>query len=109
MKTNDFTNVAIDKVKSQFEVGQEVILGCIIDVTRKQASYQYIDKTGKVATYSARYWATVTFPDGTKEDFKKVKGGAISRACGFWSRKERDARNVQKDLHIITNRRTNEE
>lgn len=109
MKANDFTTVAIDKVKSQFEVGQEIILGCVIDVTRKQNAYQYIDKTGKMATMSARYWVTVTYPDGTKEDLKKVKGGVIARACGLWTRKERDDRNKQGNLHKVMNRRTNEE
>lgn len=105
MKTNDFTTEAIDKVKSQFDLGETIILGCTINVIRKNEAYQYETQNGKIATMSARYWGTITFPDGTKEDFKKVKGGVISRACGFWSRKERDDRNKQGDLHEITNRR----
>ncbi len=105
MKTNDFTSVAIDKVKSQFELGETIILGCTINVMRKNEAYHYEDRNGNMAVMSARYWATVTYPDGTREDFKKVKGGVISRACGFWSRKERDDRNKQGDLHTIINRR----
>lgn len=109
MKTKDFTTVAIDKVKSQFEKGETIILGCTVNVIRKNESYQYETQNGKIATMSARYWATVTYPDGTKETFSKVKGGVISRACGFWSRKERDDRNKQGDLHEITNRRIMED
>ena len=105
MKTQDFTSEAIDKVKSQFEIGMTVVFGCEINVIRKNEAYQYETQNGKIATMSARYWGTITFPDGTTKDFKKARGGAISRSCGFWSRKERDARNIQKDLHEITNRR----
>ena len=105
MKAKDFTTNAIDKVKSQFELGETVILGCTVKVIRKNEAYQYETKNGKISTMSARYWGTIIFSDGTKKDFKKVKGGVISRACGFWSRKERDARNIQKDLHEIINRR----
>lgn len=109
MKTKDFTSEAINKVKSQFELGQTIILGCIVDVIRKNEAYQYETRNGKIATMSARYWGTITFPDGQKEDFKKVKGGEISRMCGFWSRKERDDRNKQGDLHMIINRRIKED
>ena len=105
MKAQDFTTEAIDKVKSQFEIGKTIIFGCSINVTRKNEAYQYETQNGKIATKSARYWGTITFPDGTTKDFKKARGGVISRACGFWSRKERDARDAQKDLYEITNRR----
>ena len=105
MKTQDFTTKAIDKVKSQFELGETIILGCTVNVIRKNEAYQYETQNGKIATMSARYWGTITFPDGTKEDFKKAKGGVISRKCGLWTRKERDDRNKQGDLHEITNRR----
>ena len=105
MKTQDFTSEAIDKVKSQFEIGKTIIFGCIINVTRKNEPEHYETKNGKLEIRSSRYWGTITFPDGTTKDFKKARGGAISRSCGFWSRKERDARNIQKDLHEITNRR----
>ena len=105
MKAKDFTTVAIDKVKSQFELGETIVFGCTIKVIRKNEAYQYETQNGKIATMSARYWGTITFPDGTKEDFKKVKGGVISRKCGLWTRKERDDRNKQGDLHEITNRR----
>lgn len=106
MKGKDFTSEAIDKVKSQFELGETIILGCTVKVIRKNEAYQYETQNGKIATMSARYWGTITFSDGTKEDFKKVKGGVISRKCGLWTRKERDARNKQgEDLHEITNRR----
>ena len=83
MKTQDFTTEAIDKVKSQFEKGETIILGCTVNVIRKNEAYQYETQNGKIATMSARYWGTITFPAGTKKDFKKVKGGEISRACGF--------------------------
>lgn len=110
MKANDFTNVAIDKVKSQFDANEiTIILGCTVYIHRKNEAYQYETQNGKIATMSARYWATVTYPDGTQEDFKKVKGGVIARACGLWTRKERDDRNKQGDLHKVMNRRTNEE
>lgn len=105
MKTKDFTTVATDKVKSIFEIGETIIFGCTIKVTRKNEPVAYEDKTGKMAIRSARYWGTITFPDGTKKDFKNARGGAISRSCGFWSRKERDDRNKQGDLYEITNRR----
>lgn len=109
MKAKDFTTEAIDKVKSQFGLGETIILGCTVNVIRKNEAYQYETQNGKIATMSARYWGTITFPDGTKKDFKKVKGGEISRACGFWSRKERDDRNNQGDLYEITNRRNIEQ
>ena len=105
MKTKDFTTEAIDKVKSQFEIGETVILGCQIKVTRKNEPCSYQDRNGNMAIKSARYWGTITFPDGTIKEFKRARGGAISRSCGFWSRKERDDRNKQGDLHEITNRR----
>ena len=65
MKTQDFTTAAIDKVKSQFEKGETIIFGCSINVTRKNEAYQYETQNGKIATMSARYWGTITFPDGT--------------------------------------------
>lgn len=106
----DFTSVAIDKVKSQFEANETVIiLGCTVCISRKNEAYQYETQNGKIATMSARYWATVTYPDGTQEDFKKVKGGVIARACGLWTRKERDDKNKQGDLHQIINRRIKED
>lgn len=109
MKVNDFTTVAIDKVKSQFEIGETVIFGCTINVTRKNEPHSYQDRNGNMAIKSARYWGSITFPDGTIKEFNRARGGAISRSCGFWSRKERDARNIQKDLHEITNRRNIED
>ena len=101
----DFTTTAIDKVKSQFEKGETIIFGCSVNVIRKNEAYQYETQNGKIATMSARYWGTIIFPDGTTKDFKKARGGAISRACGFWSRKERDARDAQGDLYELTCRR----
>ena len=105
MKAKDFTTEAIDKVKSQFELGETIVFGCTIKVIRKNEPYHYEDKNGNMAVKSARYWGTITFPDGTKKDFKSARGGAISRDCGLWTRKERDDRNKQGDLHEITNRR----
>lgn len=105
MKTQDFTTEAIDKVKSQFDLGKTFVFCCEVNITRKNEAYQYETKTGKIATKSARYWGTITYPDGTQKEFKKARGGAISRDCGFWSRKERDARDAQGDLYEITCRR----
>lgn len=109
MNTNDFTTEAIDKVKSNFDLGETIILGCTVNVTRKNEPVHYEDKNGNMAVRSSRYWGAITFPDGTRKDFKNARGGAISRDCGFWSRKERDDRNKQGDLHEITNRRTMED
>lgn len=102
MKAQDFTTTAIDKVKSQFKIGKTAVFGCIVNVVRKNEAYQYETQNGKIATMSARYWGTITFPDGSQKDFKKARGGAISRACGLWSRKERDARDAQGDLYELT-------
>lgn len=106
MITNEM-NMAIDNVANIFEEGKTVIyLGCEIKVIRKQEPYKYVTTNGKQATKSARYWAVVTYPDGTTETFNKARGGAIARACGLFVRYERDDRNKQGDLHEITNRRT---
>ena len=107
MKKNEMCE-AIEKVANKFEEGATVIyLGCEIKVIRKQEPFKYVTNNGKQATKSARYWATVTYPDGTQEDFKSARGGAIARACGLFVRYERDDKNKQGDLHEITNRRTN--
>lgn len=106
MKTNAM-NVAIDNVSNVFNVDTTVTyLDCEIKITRKQEPFKYVTKTGKQATKSARYWAIVTYPDGTTETFDKVRGGAIARACGLFVRYERNARDTQGDLYEITNRRT---
>lgn len=108
MKRNEM-EIAIENVANKFEEGSTVIyLGCEIKVIRKQEPFKYVTNNGKQATKSARYWATVTYPDGTKEDFKSARGGAIARACGLFVRYERDDKNKQGDLHEITNRRTNQ-
>lgn len=109
MKTNEM-EIAIENVANKFEEGTTVIyLGCEIKVIRKQEPFKYVTNNGKQATKSARYWATVTYPDGTKEDFKSARGGAIARACGLFVRYERDDKNKQGDLHEITNRRIKED
>lgn len=107
MKKNEM-ETAIENVANKFEEGATVIyLGCEIKVIRKQEPFKYVTNNGKQATKSARYWATVTYPDGTQEDFKSARGGAIARACGLFVRYERDDKNKQGDLHEITNRRAN--
>lgn len=109
MKSNEM-EIAIENVANKFEEGTTVIyLGCEIKVIRKQEPFKYVTNNGKQATKSARYWATVTYPDGTKEDFKSARGGAIARACGLFVRYERDDKNKQGDLHEITNRRIKED
>lgn len=101
---------AIENVANKFEEGTTVIyLGCEIKVTRKQEPFKYVTNNGKQATKSARYWAVVTYPDGTQENFKSARGGAIARACGLFVRYERDDKNKQGDLHEITNRRIKED
>lgn len=101
----EFTTESIDNVASRYEIGQTIIFGCLVNVVRIQEPFKYVTNTGKQATKSARYWGEITYPDGTKETFKSARGGAVSRACGFWSRKERDDRNNLGKLHEITNRR----
>lgn len=109
MKANEM-EIAIENVANKFEEGATVIyLGCEIKVIRKQEPFKYVTNNGKQATKSARYWAEVTYPDGTKEDFKSARGGAIARACGLFVRYERDDKNKQGDLHTITNRRIKED
>ena len=109
MKTNEM-QMAIEKVANKFEEGTTVIyLGCTIKILRKQEPFKYVTNNGKQATKSARYWATVTYPDGTTEDFKSARGGAIARACGLFVRYERDDKDKQGDLYEITNRRTMED
>lgn len=106
MKTQDFTTVAIDKVANRFEGGTTVVyLDCKIKITRKQEPFKYVTKNGTIATKSARYWAVVTYPDGTTETFSKARGGAIARACGLFVRYERNARDIQGDSYKVTNRR----
>lgn len=109
MKANEM-NVAIDNVANKFQEGTTVVyLGCAIKVIRKQEPFKYVTNNGKQATKSARYWAQVTYPDGTQEDFKSARGGAIARACGLFVRYERDDRDKQGELYEVTNRRNREE
>lgn len=109
MKANEM-GVAIDNVANKFDEGATVTyLGCEIKVIRKQEPFKYVTNNGKQATKSARYWATVTYPDGTQEDFKSARGGTIARACGLFVRYERDNRDKQGDLYEVTNRRNREE
>lgn len=109
MKANEMYT-AIDNVANKFEEGTKVAyLGCEIRIIRKQEPFKYVTNNGKQATKSARYWATVTYPDGTREDFKGARGGAIARACGLFVRYERDDRDKQGELYEITNRRSMKE
>lgn len=109
MKSNEMYT-AIDNVANKFQEGAKVAyLGCEIRIIRKQEPFKYVTNNGKQATKSARYWATVTYPDGTQEDFKSARGGAIARACGLFVRYERDNRDKQGDLYEITNRRNIEQ
>lgn len=105
MRANEM-EIAIENVANKFEEGATVVyLGCEIKVIRKQEPFKYVTNNGKQATKSARYWATVIYPDGKKEEFKSARGGAIARACGLFVRYERDDKNKQGELHEITNRR----
>ena len=109
MKANEMI-VAIDKVANKFQEGATVVyFGCKIRIIRKQEPFKYVTNNGKQATKSARYWATVTYPDGTTENFKSARGGAIARACGLFVRYERNDRDKQGDLYEITIRRNREE
>ena len=97
---------SIENVANKFEANtKHIYLGCEITILRKQDAYKYVTNNGKQATKSARYWGFITFPDGTKEDFKSARGGAIARACGCFVRYEHEDKERQGDLYEVTNRR----
>ena len=99
-------SISIDNVANKFESNtRHLYLGCEITIIRKQEPFKYVTTNGKQATKSARYWGFITFPDGTKEDFKSARGGAIARACGVWVRPEHEAKEKQGELYEVTNRR----
>lgn len=108
MKANIY-NVenASAKVRNEFNLGENVLFGCIINVERIDAPYKYITESGKQATMSARYHGHIITPNGERIELNthaKRRGGWIARTCGLWVSKERDAMNKLGKLYEVTNR-----
>ena len=102
------TDKASANVKNVFNLGANVLFGCIVNIERIDAAYKYIQDNGKPATMSTRYHGYIQYPDGTIEHLNthaKRRGGWIARACGLWVTKERDAMDKLGKLYEITNRR----
>ena len=74
---------SLQKGETEFEVGVCTFNGCNVKVIKRQEPYQYVTKTGTDATKSARYWGSVTFPNGVQTEFKNKRGGEVARATGF--------------------------
>lgn len=74
---------SLQKGETEFEVGVCTFNGCNVNVIKRQEPYQYVTKTGTDATKSARYWGSVTFPNGVQTEFKNKRGGEVARATGF--------------------------
>ena len=112
MKTYNFES-ATKNVKNVFNLGENILFGCVVTINRIDAAYKYVQENGKPATMSARYWGFIQYPDGTIEELNthaKRRGGWIARACGLWVTKERDAFDkLGKNLYEVTNRRATEE
>ena len=109
INTNDTREIKASKrVRNEFELGDNIYMGCLVHIERIDAAYKYIQDNGKPATMSTRFWGHIQYPDGTIEKLDthaKRRGGWIARACGLWVTKERDAMEKLGKLYEVTNRR----
>ena len=84
-----------------FDVGVYTFNGCKVKVIKRQEPYQYVTKTGTPSTKSARYWGTLTFPNGVQTDFKNKRGGEVARATGFAVTNEKKRWEKDPDNYIL--------
>ena len=108
MKSNVYNaENASAKVRNVFNLGENVLFGCIINIERIDAPYKYITENGKQATMSARYHGHIITPNGERIDLNthaKRRGGWIARQCGLWVSKEKEDMTKHGDLYEVTNR-----
>ena len=99
---------ASKRVRNEFVLGDNIVMGCRVHIDRIDPAYQYIQDNGKPATMSARYHGYIEFPDGTRwvaNTHAKRRAGAYARECGLWVSKAHDAMSKLGKLYEVTNRR----
>lgn len=108
MKANIYdAEIASAKVRNVFNLGENILFGCIINIERIDAPYKYITESGKQATMSARYHGYIITPTGERINLNthaKRRGGWIARTCGLWVTKEKRDMQEFKKLYEVTNR-----
>ena len=98
---------SLQKGETEFEVGVCTFNGCNVKVIKRQEPYQYVTKTGTDATKSARYWGSVTFPNGVHTEFKNKRGGEVARVTGFAVTDEKKLWKKDPDNYVLPYERDN--
>ena len=97
----DLAWVALQTGKTEFTEGVHLFNGCTVTISKRQEPYGYVNRNGRNATKSARYWGKIVFPDGIETAFAEERGGAVARATGFSVKVERPLYKEQGDKYVL--------